>query len=190
MINKPFYVYVLLRPNGSPFYVGKGSGKRKDDHEAEARRACECHRCRVIRKVWRSGKQIVKSIVYSTHREADAYRVEAELIASIGLRLLANVQPGHSGVIAGAVVSQRDPLFWSEHERRYYLRKGGCSKKRIDAILRAERQLLIEELQGKRKGAIVRGEVGRLAQIDDDILALRLSLGYTSFIKQHTLWEE
>jgi hypothetical protein len=102
---------------------------------------------------------------------------------------LANVQPGRSGIIVGKVVSQRDPSFWSEHERRYYLRKGGCSKKRIDAILRSERQLLIEGLQGERKGAIVRGQTARLAQIDDDILALRLSLGYTSLLEQQTLWE-
>lgn len=186
--DNPFYVYVLLRSEASPFYVGKGSGGRVDYHETEARSGCQCHKCRVIRKVWRAGRQIIKSIVYTTNREADAYCFEAALIASIGLSNLTNVQPGKDGVLTGAVASRRDSMFWSEHERRYYLVKNGCSKEVIEKTLRRERQMIIEDLQSQRKAARALGRYERIHQIDDEILALRLSLGYTSFIEQRTLW--
>lgn len=56
----PFYVYLLLRPNGQAFYVGKGIGKRIDDHEKEARQNHDCYKCAVIRKIWRSGGEVGK----------------------------------------------------------------------------------------------------------------------------------
>lgn len=50
-----FYVYLLCRPDGHPFYVGKGTNKRALEHEAEARRnhpigETNPFKCNVIRK--------------------------------------------------------------------------------------------------------------------------------------------
>lgn len=77
---RQFYVYVLLRPDGRPFYVGKGAGGRVNNHEVEARGDCSCHKCRVIRKIWRNGGSVVKSIVFTTEKEEEAYQQEARLI--------------------------------------------------------------------------------------------------------------
>jgi hypothetical protein len=82
-----FYVYVLRRPDGQPFYVGKGCGYRVGDHEAEARRKCQCHKCAVIRKIWRDGGEIQRDIVFSTEDERTAYWFEALLIRQWRSRL-------------------------------------------------------------------------------------------------------
>jgi muconolactone delta-isomerase len=76
-----FYVYVLTRPNNKPFYVGKGKGMRIYDHEAEARRGCSCHKCNVIRKIWRQGGEVQRYTVFTTDDEQEALAYEVELIA-------------------------------------------------------------------------------------------------------------
>lgn len=89
-----YYVYTLSRPNGSVFYVGKGAGKRSSAHEIEARKGCDCHKCRIIRKIWRNGGEVQKQIIYTTNDELDALRYERALVERIGLTNLANVNPG------------------------------------------------------------------------------------------------
>ncbi len=92
-----FYVYILARPNGVPFYVGKGTGRRMYRHDAEARNNCDCHKCRVIRKVWRDGGDVLRRIVFRTDDEAEAFAREKELIATIGQAALTNETPGGEG---------------------------------------------------------------------------------------------
>lgn len=92
-----YYVYVLCRPNGKPFYVGKGKGKRLYSHEAEARRGCKCHKCNVIRKIWKSGGDVQRYIVFTTEIEQEAFEHEIELIGLYGLPSLANQTIGGQG---------------------------------------------------------------------------------------------
>lgn len=92
-----FYVYILCRPNGKPFYVGKGSGKRIFNHDAEARSGHDCHKCRVIRKIWRSGYEVQRYTVFTTSDEQEAYAYERELIALYGRNALANGTDGGEG---------------------------------------------------------------------------------------------
>lgn len=92
-----FYVYILCRPNGKPFYVGKGSGNRVYDHEREAKRGHQCHKCSVIRKIWRSGSEVVRYTVFETDDEQAAFDHERELIALYGRDSLANKSDGGEG---------------------------------------------------------------------------------------------
>jgi LEM3-like protein len=92
-----FYVYILCRPNGKPFYVGKGSGKRIFKHDVEARSGCDCHKCRVIRKIWRQGGEIVRYTVFTTDDEDAAYAYESELIVLHGRGNLTNGTDGGIG---------------------------------------------------------------------------------------------
>lgn len=39
-----FYVYTLAYPDSKVFYVGKGTGKRIDDHEREARKGVQSYK--------------------------------------------------------------------------------------------------------------------------------------------------
>jgi hypothetical protein len=96
--NTTFYVYLLCRPNGKPFYVGKGKSRRIYDHEKEARGSCKCHKCNVIRKIWRYGGEVQRYIVFTTNDEQAAFAYECELIALHGRGNLCNLTDGGEGV--------------------------------------------------------------------------------------------
>lgn len=100
-----YYVYVLVRSTtNKPFYVGKGSGRRINEHEREAGTDCRCRKCHTIRKVWRQGGQVVRYIMLETNDEQEALDYEIELIALYGRKNLCNLTDGGDGV-RGAVVS-------------------------------------------------------------------------------------
>lgn len=82
-----YYVYLLCRPDGQPFYVGKGLNRRALEHEAEALRhhplgESNPFKCNVIRKIVREGANVIYRIdsVYATSEEQRCLDREAELI--------------------------------------------------------------------------------------------------------------
>lgn len=92
-----FYVYVLARPNSKAFYVGKGKGPRVFKHEDEARSGHKCHKCNVIRKIWRNGGEVQRYIVLTTNDEQEAFAYEQTLIRLFGRSGLANLTDGGEG---------------------------------------------------------------------------------------------
>lgn len=104
-----FYVYLLRRPEGRPFYVGKGVNDRALQHETEAHhpnsRKSNCRKLNVIRSIWGSDEHVVYEIDLISDDEQATYDREAELISAIG-RLheggpLTNLAPG-GGTAGGA----------------------------------------------------------------------------------------
>src|SRR5229473_225113 len=84
-ICRPFYVYVLHRPNGEPFYVGKGVADRVFDHEAEARNTLRLtHKLNVIRNLHRAGLVVHYRLDASFEDESEALAHERFLISKIG----------------------------------------------------------------------------------------------------------
>ena len=79
------YVYLLYRPDGRPFYVGKGNGSRVFDHENEARhpnnRRSNAHKLNVIRMIWRSSCEVAYGIDATFRDDESAYNREMELIS-------------------------------------------------------------------------------------------------------------
>lgn len=82
-----YYVYVLCRPDGQPFYVGKGVNRRALEHEAEALRnhpsgETNPFKCNVIRKIIREGGQLIYRIDshYALADQIQCLEREAELI--------------------------------------------------------------------------------------------------------------
>lgn len=85
----PSYVYILARPDGTPFYVGEGKNARVFQHAQEARlahRALEGnpYKCNVIRKIEAAGGAIVYRIDSLHPDKASAQRREGALIRMIG----------------------------------------------------------------------------------------------------------
>lgn len=105
MSKSRFYVYVLCRPDGTPFYVGKGQRRRLYDHEREARLGHHCHKCHTIRAIWREGGEVVKHIVFRTDNEHEAFAIERTLIAEYGRNILTNLTDGGEGP-SGVIVSE------------------------------------------------------------------------------------
>jgi hypothetical protein len=82
---KRFYVYVLLRPDGQPFYVGKGLGRRVFQHEMEARNTTlRTHKLNVIREILRAGGSIAYAVPHFCDDETQAHAFEVALIAKLG----------------------------------------------------------------------------------------------------------
>ncbi len=184
---KLFYVYVLSRPDGRQFYVGKGQGQRVDEHEREARRGCKCHKCCIIRKIWRTGGNISKAVVFRTDDEFAAYQREAELIAAFGVRNLANVRPGAIPfLVPHANRPARNYFHWKSQMVRH-----GMKAEAITAAIRKEFEAdcirELEDLRRQWKGANVRGDLRLRRRIEAQIWAVRVDLGRR---RQRTIFEE
>lgn len=104
-----YYVYLLRRPGGQPFYVGKGCGDRVFQHENEARHPngpkSNSHKLNVVRSIWRQSLSVTYEIDSWHATESLAYAREAELISNLK-RLheggpLTNRDPG-GGAVGGA----------------------------------------------------------------------------------------
>jgi len=80
-----YYIYVLRRPDGRPFYVGKGIGDRAFAHENEARHPNDfrsnAHKLNVIRSIWREGAAVGYEIDSVFESEQEAYVRETALIS-------------------------------------------------------------------------------------------------------------
>lgn len=112
--NSDYYVYLLLRPDGRPFYVGKGKDYRVMQHENEAThpngRRSNAHKLNVIRSIWRSDSAVIYAIDSMHSIEGNAYSREAELIFNYG-RLhengpLTNLDPGGGSTAGSSPISK------------------------------------------------------------------------------------
>lgn len=93
-----FYVYQLIDPrNGKPFYIGKGTGNRIDDHEREAKNDVTHPKCDAIRSIWLAGYEVKKEKIKTFISEDDAFSFEEKMIEKIGLDNLTNLTKGGRG---------------------------------------------------------------------------------------------
>lgn len=96
--NHKFYVYFLIDPrNNNVFYIGKGKGKRINDHEYQALRGVCSKKCNKIKSIIESGNKIIKYKIAGFDNEQDAYDYESICINNFGLDNLTNMVAGGAG---------------------------------------------------------------------------------------------
>jgi hypothetical protein len=140
---KKFYVYIYQDPNTHiPFYVGKGSRKRKDWHHCHG--WCQ-HK---LRQLTKAGLKPEIITYMDSLSEEDAFRIEKELIAKygrkdIGTGILFNNTDGGEGASG-----TKRPPFSIEHRRKLSeSKKGKPGYPHSEQFKRA----LSERLKGKPK---------------------------------------
>lgn len=134
--DKLFYVYLMYKPNGTIFYVGKGTARDYSDqrisyHELEARSAGKWKKqphlnhlkLNTIRKIWEEGKEILYA-VDSWHKTEEAcYNREKELIQILGRKItkdgfLTNLTEGGEKEMTTASDETRELI--SSNLKKYY----------------------------------------------------------------------
>ncbi len=86
MAQNPFYVYALKDPRekpARPFYIGKGTGNRAWEHQANID---DSEKGRLINEIIESQHKVIHTIISDNLSEQQALKIEAELIAAFGIR--------------------------------------------------------------------------------------------------------
>lgn len=90
-----FYVYQIIDPGmNEVFYVGKGRRNRMFEHLKKALNGDPSEKAYKIRKILSMNEKPIYKIVKYGMSEAEAFRLEGELIDHYGLENLTNIQSG------------------------------------------------------------------------------------------------
>lgn len=108
-----YYVYELIDPRtGSVFYVGKGTGNRLRRHVASVRNNREANAAKAvrIRDIEADGFKVIERKLVEGLAEPDAFRLERQRIADLGLSSLTNVTRGELTAIERSKLSAKAAL--------------------------------------------------------------------------------
>lgn len=167
MINK-FYVYALLDPRKSgefiydyisfkyePFYIGKGCGKRAEQHIKLSYKNKNQHKDNKIRKILKNDLTPLVVKIKENLSEADAYKLEKEIIKIIGLNNLTNITEGGIGRNSESMKGDKNPMFGKKRPKWIIEKMVEASKENYENK-KLQKGKKIEEIIGKEKAKIAK----------------------------------
>ena len=87
-----YYVYQLIDPrNNKPFYIGEGKNQRAWSHQKFTSGCNNPHKDRIIRKIQKSGLEVIVKIIYNELTKQQSIQFEEQLIEEIGIDNLTNI---------------------------------------------------------------------------------------------------
>lgn len=113
-----FYVYQLIDPrDGEVFYVGKGCGQRSSQHARDAigGRVGNAEKFKRISAIHADGERVVEHIVHRDLSEAEALRIERQMIGELREQLT-NIRGGNR---TNAEVVQQQAAYWLGRMKTY-----------------------------------------------------------------------
>lgn len=158
---KHFYTYLHCKPNGDPFYVGKGCGRRSNDFTGGRNQ----HHKNIIAK---HGKENILVYVFPCNSEAEAFADEIQQIAQLraeGYDLCNQTYGGEGAAGLVCLPETRKKLAAANAGKQNCLghKQSGEHKMHISMSLRGKRNALghIQSEQHKLAGAKARTGVKR-----------------------------
>lgn len=155
-----YYIYQLrLGTSETPFYIGKGRGRRMWDHLKPSSRKNRSHKNSVINKAMKEGIPILAEIIHRDLLESDALRIEILEIKRYGRRCnggcLTNATDGGEGVSG-----------WKHTD---------VSRARLSATLNSMSAILSERQIGRKKTAETRKKMSIAKQSMSDETRLKIA---------------
>lgn len=152
------YVYALTDPQGGGiFYIGKGSGQRGWVHAQQVARGRvdNVHKCAAIRAILDRGERAGVLILEDGLGHAEAFALEARLIAALKHKGLTNIAAGSSPAVTdemaakflaqGLLARLRDAQGWASRlgaEQRRQVAALGLEPCELHAAVRRELEAL------------------------------------------------
>lgn len=111
-LHHDFYIYVLFRENGSPFYIGKGRGNRINSCRYLERK--NSYKRNIVRKMIGAGLDVPRVKIRSGLTEQQAFEIERAFITAIGRHPhgpLVNMTDGGEGWSGGKMSESHKAAF-------------------------------------------------------------------------------
>jgi len=181
MLRQHFYVYALQSPDGIPFYIGKGKGKRAWRHIINPESQQNAWKTRIINKIKKSGDEVTISIIKDHLLEPEALELECILIRKYGRRqfggLLVNLTDGGEGISGYAHTTRTKKKLSQNHLGKEFSEK---HKKAISESKKGSRNPMFRRViseEHHRKLSLAHTGVPRPEYIKQKISETRKRLG-------------